>query len=165
MASKRFSKATRPPGKDVFTGIIASVAGVKNWGRGYYMYRVLNVFGLITNDHMIKLNKLQKQSIYNWYRSRSASLRIKRAVARKKYKERQQRRAKHTANNIAKYQKNCDKLAGKKRKRQNNNTNTNNSVPVPQKKKQRTITYEYKYRCSKCGKQYKYEKRYKNHKC
>ena len=84
-------------------------------------------------------------------------------MARKKYKERQQRRAKNTANNIAKYQKNCDKLAGKKRTRQNNNSN--NSVSVPKKKKQRTITFEYKYKCCKCGKQYKYEKRFKSHKC
>ena len=164
MASKRFSKATRPPGKDVFTGIIASVAGIKNWGRGYYIYRVLNVFGLVTNHHMLKLNRMQRKCIYNWHRSRSVSLRIKRAVAKKKYKERQQKRAQNRANNITKYQKNCDRLAGKKRKRDSETTNNSTSEPR-QKKPRKKVTYDYKYACDKCGAQYKYEKRFNKHKC
>ena len=93
-AAKKFSKATRPPCLEVFTGQIASTAGMKNWGRGYYLYRVVDLFGSVVHDHKCIINKLQLQCIYTWHRSRADTVKIQRAVSKKKYKETQARRTK-----------------------------------------------------------------------
>ena len=103
MASKMFSKATRPPGLLIFLGIIACIAGITNWGRGCYLIRVLSSYGPLRNRHLLSLNKIQQLSIYNWHTTRSFELRIRRAVAKKKYKQRQQKRAKNTAAKQAKH--------------------------------------------------------------
>ena len=185
MATKKFSKATRPPGLKAFTGIIASAAGIKNWGRGFYLQRVLSAFGSVRNSHSVILNKLQLQSIYNWYRSRTDKLKIKRAVSKKKYQEKNQKRQSNTQKKAKQYAKNCDKATTKsfksnskssKRCRDNNNC-TNNVNP---NERQKTIpntpssnasspqskpskTYDYKYQCAKCGRKYKYKGSYDTH--
>ena len=147
VASKKFSKATRPPCPAVFQAIIASTAAQKNWGRGYYWQQVLQTFGSLSNGHLLILDRLQKECIYNWYRSRSVKLRIKRACAKKKYQETKQKRAENKRKGMGKpmYSKGIDAPKSKSGTKRSMVT-TKTHAPHPKK----AI-----FACTYCGKGYK----------
>ena len=95
MTCKKFFKATRPPTLKVARGIVASSAGHKNWGKGMYFYKTCRKFGRIRNEHELKFNRTQRKGIYNWWRSRSVEVKVKRARKKKRFLERQRQRAKN----------------------------------------------------------------------
>ena len=155
ITSKRFSKATRPPKVEVAQGIVASVAGTWNWGRGMWMFHLCKSLGFVSNQHKLKFNQIQSRVMYNWHRSRSDEYKIKQAVKTKKFTDRQQKRKKNR--DKLSYKKNTDKPTTKKRPRA-----SNKPAAEPKSKKQKT-TKGPAYICARCKKGYTYRASYDKH--